>query len=55
MEKYRVVQWATGLSTTAFHLVDAVPYLCAADGPGIRTFLDLPMITGCMGTHAIER
>ena len=46
---------AQGLSTTAFHLVNAVPFVCEADDPGIKTYLDLPMITGCMGTYATER
>ena len=43
---------AQGMSTTAFHLVNAVPPVCQAQDPGIKTYLDLPMITGCMGTHA---
>jgi hypothetical protein len=42
---------AQGLSTTGFHLVNAVPLVCEADDPGIKTFLDLPMITGSMGTY----
>ncbi|MCP4006017.1 MAG: hypothetical protein GY725_17665 [bacterium] len=46
---------AQGLSTTAFHLVNSVPLVCEADNPGLKTFLDLPMITGCMGTHATDR
>ena len=46
---------AQGLSTTGFHLVNAVPLVCEADEPGIKTYLDLPMITGRMGTHAIAR
>ena len=44
-----------GLSTTGFHLVNAVPLVCDAPDPGIKTYLDLPMITGCMGTHVVER
>ena len=40
---------AQGLSTTGFHLVNAVPLVCDADSPGIKTYLDLPMITGCVG------
>ena len=43
---------AQGLSTTAFHIVNAVPAVCEALDPGLKTFLDLPMITGCMGTHS---
>jgi hypothetical protein len=46
---------AQGLSTTAFHIVNAVPTVCDAPEPGIKTYLDLPMITGCMGTHAARR
>ena len=46
---------AQGLSTTAFHMVNAVPLVCEAPDPGIKTFLDLPMITGTMGTHATPR
>ena len=46
---------AQGLSTTGFHLVNAVPLVCEAPDPGIKTFLDLPMITGCMGTHVTDR
>ena len=46
---------AQGLSTTGFHLVNAVAPVCEARDPGIKTFLDLPMITGCMGTHETPR
>lgn len=46
---------AQGLSTTGFHLVNAVPFVCEAPDPGIKTYLDLPMITGCMGEHVLER
>ena len=46
---------AQGLSTTAFHLVNAVPLVCEAPEPGMKTYLDLPMITGCLGTDAIAR
>jgi 4-hydroxy-tetrahydrodipicolinate reductase len=51
-QKDRVAQ---GLSTTGFHLVNAVPAVCEAGDPGIKTYLDLPMITACMGTHSVER
>ena len=34
---------------TAMHAVNAIPAVCAAE-PGIRTFLDLPLITG-RGVH----
>ena len=46
---------AQGMSTTGFHLVNAVPPVCEACDPGINTFLDLPMITGCMGTLEANR
>ncbi len=46
---------AQGMSTTGFHLVNAVTLVCEADNPGIKTYLDLPMITGCMGTHVTDR
>ena len=46
---------AQGLSTTGFHLVNAVPLVCEAEDPGLKTFLDLPMITGCMGSYATAR
>ena len=42
---------AQGMSTTGFHLVNSVEAVCEAPEPGIKTYLDLPMITGCMGTH----
>lgn len=42
---------ANGMSTTGFHLVNSVAAVCEADNPGIKTYLDLPMITGCMGSH----
>jgi hypothetical protein len=34
-----------GLVGTAMHCVNAIPYVCAAP-PGIRTFLDLPLVCG---------
>ena len=46
---------AMGLSTTGFHCVNAVPVVCEAENPGIKTYLDLPMITACMGTHVTKR
>ena len=46
---------AQGMSTTGFHLVNSVRMVCEADNPGIKTYLDLPMITGRMGTHTIQR
>jgi len=46
---------AQGLSTTAYHVVNAVPVVCEAADPGLKTYLDLPMITGCVGTHSVGR
>jgi hypothetical protein len=37
-----------GIIATAQHLVNAIPYVCRA-APGIRTYLDLPMIAGRFG------
>lgn len=34
-----------GVVATANHCVNAIPHVCAA-GPGIKTYLDLPMIAG---------
>jgi hypothetical protein len=34
-----------GIVATAMHCVNAIPYVCAAE-PGIRTYLDLPLIAG---------
>ncbi len=34
-----------GMIGTAMHCVNAIPYVCAAP-PGIRTFLDLPLVCG---------
>jgi hypothetical protein len=34
-----------GITSTANHCVSAIPYVCAAD-PGIKTYLDLPLIAG---------
>lgn len=39
-----------GVVATAMHCVNAVPYVCRAD-PGIRTFLDLPLIAGRAAPH----
>ena len=46
---------AQGMTTTGFHLVNAVPLVCEAKDPGLKTYFDLPMITGCMGTAPIGR
>jgi hypothetical protein len=34
-----------GIVATAIHCVSAVPYVCAAE-PGIKTYLDLPLVAG---------
>jgi hypothetical protein len=34
-----------GIVATANHCVSAIPYACGAD-PGIRTYLDLPLVAG---------
>ena len=36
-----------GIVATAMHCVNAIPYVCAAE-PGIRSYLDLPLIAGRM-------
>jgi len=36
-----------GIVATAMHCVNAIPYVCAAE-PGIKTYLDLPLIAGRM-------
>jgi hypothetical protein len=38
-----------GVVATANHCVNAVPYVCRAE-PGIKTYLDLPLITGRAAT-----
>jgi hypothetical protein len=35
-----------GIVATAMHCVNSIPYVCEAP-PGIRTYLDLPLISGC--------
>jgi hypothetical protein len=34
-----------GMVATANHCVSSIPYVCQAD-PGIKTYLDLPLIAG---------
>ena len=34
-----------GIVSTAMHCVNSIPYVCAAP-PGIRTYLDLPLVAG---------
>ncbi len=38
-----------GIVATAMHCVNAIPYVCDAD-PGIKTYLDLPLIAGRAGS-----
>ncbi len=38
-----------GIVATAMHCVNAVPYVCAAE-PGLRTYLDLPLVAGRAGS-----
>jgi hypothetical protein len=54
-DKSQPERTAQGLSTTGFHCVNAVPVVCEAPDPGIKTYLDLPLITGRMGTHQTPR
>jgi hypothetical protein len=39
-----------GIVATAMHCVNAVPYVCAAE-PGLRTYLDLPLVAGRAAPH----
>jgi hypothetical protein len=39
-----------GVVATALHCVNAVPYVCRAE-PGIRTYLDLPLVAGRAAPH----
>jgi hypothetical protein len=41
-----------GIVATAIHCVSAVPYVCAAD-PGIKTYLDLPLVAGRAAPHLL--
>ena len=34
-----------GIVATAMHCVNAIPYVCRAE-PGIKTYLDLPLVSG---------
>lgn len=43
---------APAMICTAMHAVNAIPYVCAA-APGIRTFLDLPLIAGRGAFHQL--
>ena len=39
-----------GIVATANHCVSAIPYVCRA-GPGIKTYLDLPLVAGRAAPH----
>ena len=41
----RALEQNPGLAATAMHCVNAIPYVCRAE-PGIRTYLDLPLVSG---------
>jgi hypothetical protein len=43
-----------GLQATAMHAVNAVPAVVAAS-PGIKTFLDLPLLTGRGAAAPVDR
>lgn len=43
-----------GIIATAMHCVNAIPYVCRAE-PGIRTYLDLPLISGRPDAALIHR
>jgi hypothetical protein len=44
-----------GIVATALHCVNAIPYVCRAE-PGLRTYLDLPLVAGraALGLHRAE-
>ena len=41
-----------GIVVTAMHCVSAIPYVCEAE-PGIKTYLDLPLIAGRAAPHLL--
>ena len=43
-----------GIVATATHCVSAIPYVCAAE-PGIRTYLDLPLVAGRAAPELLDR
>lgn len=43
-----------GIVVTAMHCVSAIPYVCEA-GPGIKTYLDLPLMAGRIAPHLAAR
>ena len=44
---------AMGISLTGFHCANAIEEVCEAKPYGIKTFLDLPMITETMGSYSV--
>lgn len=44
---------AMGISLTGFQCVSAIEEVCEAKPYGIKTFLDLPMITATMGSYSV--
>ena len=42
-----------GIVATAMHCVNAIPYVCEAE-PGIRSYLDLPLIAGRAAPHLVK-
>jgi hypothetical protein len=43
-----------GVVATALHCVNAIPYVCRAE-PGIKTYLDLPLVAGRAAPHLLGR
>jgi hypothetical protein len=43
-----------GIVATAMHCVNAIPYVCRAE-PGLRTYLDLPLVAGRAATDLHRR
>ncbi len=43
-----------GIVATAMHCVNSIPYVCAAP-PGIRTYLDMPLVSGRADTALARR
>ena len=43
-----------GLTPPAMHCVNAIPYVVAAE-PGIKTYLDLPLLAGRASSRVVRR
>jgi hypothetical protein len=50
VDRPRGLERNNGIVATAMHCVSAIPYACAAE-PGIKTYLDLPLIAGRAAPH----